>query len=183
MTLQPYRLSDCTFFGDVCCRTDKSGAYYYMTEGRLARDAGAIGVAPQAVASETQDTQAMPWADLLCPFRARTKWGKLCATHAGGNHRSLVREFSKAQGFPPRTLTGEEGEDFHSSGITLVSFRARGYKPDGSTGVVFTCALAESGRSGVRVRARSRGRAVAIRDDAVPQGVASETEALLWASL
>ena len=38
-----------------------------------------------------------PWPPLL-------KRGKLCATHAGGNHRSSGREFSTAPPSPPRAL-------------------------------------------------------------------------------
>jgi hypothetical protein len=71
---------------------------------------------------------------------------------------------SRARGFPHQTLSWEEGGDFHFIGSTLVSFRAGGYEADGSTEAVFACALAESGRSGVGLWARSRGRAVAIPD-------------------
>jgi hypothetical protein len=62
-------------------------------------------------------------------------------------------------GFPPQTLNGEEGEDSYLIGRTLASFRAGGYGAIGSTEAFFACALAESGRSGVGVWAKSRGRA------------------------
>jgi hypothetical protein len=67
-------------------------------------------------------------------------------------------------GFPRRTLNWEEGGDFQWIGRALASFRAGGHEADGSTEAVFACALAESGLSGFGVWARSRGRAVAIRD-------------------
>jgi hypothetical protein len=66
--------------------------------------------------------------------------------------------------FPRRTLNWEEGGDFQWIGRALASFRARGYEANGSTEAVFTCTLAESGRSRFGGWAGSRGRAVAIRD-------------------
>jgi hypothetical protein len=41
---------------------------------------------------------------------------------------TALRYRESSAGVPPRTLNGEDGEDFHLIGITLVSFRARGVR-------------------------------------------------------
>jgi hypothetical protein len=81
-------------------------------------------------------------------------------------------------GLPPRILNGEKGGDFQWIGRTLASFRAGGFESYGSTEAIFTCALAEGGRHGFGVWARSRRRAVAIRDQS--QVLSGEVSA--WSS-
>ncbi len=77
---------------------------------------------------------------------------------------SAVRCRQSGVGFPPGTFNGEEGGDFHWIGVTLVSFRAGGAKADGSREAIVAWALAGGGQPGFAGWARSRGRAVAIRD-------------------
>jgi hypothetical protein len=102
------------------------------------------------------------WAKTLRPIPK----GRQAFAVARGDSVALtaLRCRQSGAGFPRRTLNWEEGGDFQWIGRALASFRAGGHEADGSTEAVFACALAESGLSGFGVWARSRGRAVAIRD-------------------